>query len=232
MGPQDAPGGAVTAAEARARDEALRPLTVALRRARVAAYNAAPSGAAEGRRRPAVMTSSKTCPEEVRHQSCVAVVTASCCPSRPGRPDRAAAGGAAAERADVVAGAQSGRGRAWASPSVRSCDQLADHRDERRVGAGRRGAGEGQPELARRSRLASLSRSQITSTWSLTKPTGNTTTAVSPRRGERAEVVVDVRLQPRHRRRSAAALPHEVERPPGRDRGRRPRRRGPRSCAS
>ena len=40
---QDAPGGAVTGAEARARDDALRPLAVALRRARVAAYNAVPS---------------------------------------------------------------------------------------------------------------------------------------------------------------------------------------------
>ncbi|HEX6755541.1 MAG TPA: hypothetical protein VF109_06310, partial [Mycobacteriales bacterium] len=40
---QDAPGGSVNVAEARARDEALRPLAVALRRARVAAYNAVPS---------------------------------------------------------------------------------------------------------------------------------------------------------------------------------------------
>jgi len=39
----DAPGGAVTAGEARARDDALRPLAVAVRRARVAAYNAVPS---------------------------------------------------------------------------------------------------------------------------------------------------------------------------------------------
>jgi hypothetical protein len=39
----DAPGGAVTGAEARARDEALRPLATALRRARLAAYNAVPS---------------------------------------------------------------------------------------------------------------------------------------------------------------------------------------------
>jgi hypothetical protein len=39
----DAPGGSVTAAEARARDEALRPLAAAVRRARVAAYNAVPS---------------------------------------------------------------------------------------------------------------------------------------------------------------------------------------------
>jgi hypothetical protein len=40
---QDAPGGAVTALEARARDEALKPVAVAVRRARVAAYNAVPS---------------------------------------------------------------------------------------------------------------------------------------------------------------------------------------------
>lgn len=39
----DAPGGSVTAVEARARDEALRPLATALRRARLAAYNAVPS---------------------------------------------------------------------------------------------------------------------------------------------------------------------------------------------
>jgi len=39
----DAPGGAVTGAEARARDDALRPLATALRRARIAAYNAVPS---------------------------------------------------------------------------------------------------------------------------------------------------------------------------------------------
>jgi hypothetical protein len=39
----DAPGGAVTGADARARDEALRPLATALRRARLAAYNAVPS---------------------------------------------------------------------------------------------------------------------------------------------------------------------------------------------
>ena len=39
----DAPGGSVTSAEARARDEALRPLRTAVRRARVAAYNAVPS---------------------------------------------------------------------------------------------------------------------------------------------------------------------------------------------
>jgi hypothetical protein len=36
----DAPGGAVTAGQARARDEALRPLRTAVRRARLAAYNA------------------------------------------------------------------------------------------------------------------------------------------------------------------------------------------------
>ena len=39
----DAPGGSVTGAEARARDEALRPLHTAVRRARLAAYNAVPS---------------------------------------------------------------------------------------------------------------------------------------------------------------------------------------------
>ena len=39
----DAPGGSVTSAEARARDEALRPLHTAVRRARLAAYNAVPS---------------------------------------------------------------------------------------------------------------------------------------------------------------------------------------------
>jgi hypothetical protein len=39
----DAPGGAVTAADARARDDALRPLSTAVRRARAAAYNAVPS---------------------------------------------------------------------------------------------------------------------------------------------------------------------------------------------
>jgi hypothetical protein len=39
----DAPGGSVTGAEARARDEALRPLRTAVRRARLAAYNAVPS---------------------------------------------------------------------------------------------------------------------------------------------------------------------------------------------
>jgi hypothetical protein len=38
-----APGGAATGAEARARDEALRPLRTAVRRARLAAYNAVPS---------------------------------------------------------------------------------------------------------------------------------------------------------------------------------------------
>ena len=38
-----APGGAVTGAEARARDDALRPLATAVRRARQAAYNAVPS---------------------------------------------------------------------------------------------------------------------------------------------------------------------------------------------
>jgi hypothetical protein len=36
----DSPGGAVNGAEARARDEALRPLATAVRRARQAAYNA------------------------------------------------------------------------------------------------------------------------------------------------------------------------------------------------
>ncbi|HST64541.1 MAG TPA: hypothetical protein VLM05_05075 [Mycobacteriales bacterium] len=39
----DAPGGAVTGTEARARDDALRPLAAAVRRARLAAYNAVPS---------------------------------------------------------------------------------------------------------------------------------------------------------------------------------------------
>jgi len=39
----DAPGGAVNGAEARARDQALRPLATAVRRARQAAYNAVPS---------------------------------------------------------------------------------------------------------------------------------------------------------------------------------------------
>ena len=39
----DAPGGAVNGAEARARDAALRPLATAVRRARLAAYNAVPS---------------------------------------------------------------------------------------------------------------------------------------------------------------------------------------------
>ncbi len=39
----DAPGGSVTGAEARARDDALRPLETVLRRARLAAYNAVPS---------------------------------------------------------------------------------------------------------------------------------------------------------------------------------------------
>lgn len=39
----DAPGGSVNSAEARARDEALRPLRTAVRRARLAAYNAVPS---------------------------------------------------------------------------------------------------------------------------------------------------------------------------------------------
>ena len=39
----DSPGGAVTGAEARARDDALRPLATAVRRARQAAYNAVPS---------------------------------------------------------------------------------------------------------------------------------------------------------------------------------------------
>jgi hypothetical protein len=39
----DAPGGAVTGAEARSRDDALRPLATAVRRARQAAYNAVPS---------------------------------------------------------------------------------------------------------------------------------------------------------------------------------------------
>ena len=39
----DAPGGAVNGTEARARDEALRPLATAVRRARQAAYNAVPS---------------------------------------------------------------------------------------------------------------------------------------------------------------------------------------------
>lgn len=39
----DSPGGAVTGAEARARDEAVRPLATAVRRARLAAYNAVPS---------------------------------------------------------------------------------------------------------------------------------------------------------------------------------------------
>ncbi|HEX5494630.1 MAG TPA: hypothetical protein VFX70_08680 [Mycobacteriales bacterium] len=38
----DAPGGAVTGAQARARDEALRPLRTAVRRARLAAYNDGP----------------------------------------------------------------------------------------------------------------------------------------------------------------------------------------------
>jgi hypothetical protein len=37
------PGGSVTGAGARARDEALRPLHTAVRRARLAAYNAVPS---------------------------------------------------------------------------------------------------------------------------------------------------------------------------------------------
>ena len=39
----DAPGGAVNGAEARARDDALRPLATVVRRARQAAYNAVPS---------------------------------------------------------------------------------------------------------------------------------------------------------------------------------------------
>jgi hypothetical protein len=39
----DAPGGAVTGAEARARADALRPLATAVRRARQTAYNAVPS---------------------------------------------------------------------------------------------------------------------------------------------------------------------------------------------
>jgi hypothetical protein len=39
----DAPGGAVNVTEARARDAALRPLATAVRRARLAAYNAVPS---------------------------------------------------------------------------------------------------------------------------------------------------------------------------------------------
>jgi hypothetical protein len=39
----DSPGGAVNGAEARARDDALRPLATAVRRARLAAYNAVPS---------------------------------------------------------------------------------------------------------------------------------------------------------------------------------------------
>jgi hypothetical protein len=39
----DAPGGAVTGAEARARDDAIHPLATAIRRARQAAYNAVPS---------------------------------------------------------------------------------------------------------------------------------------------------------------------------------------------
>jgi hypothetical protein len=39
----DAPGGSVTSAETRARDEALRPVATAVRRARLAAYNAVPS---------------------------------------------------------------------------------------------------------------------------------------------------------------------------------------------
>lgn len=39
----DAPGGAVSGAQARARAEALRPLRTAVRRARLAAYNAAPA---------------------------------------------------------------------------------------------------------------------------------------------------------------------------------------------
>jgi hypothetical protein len=43
MAGADAPGGAVNAAEARARDAALRPLSTAVRRARLAAYNAVPS---------------------------------------------------------------------------------------------------------------------------------------------------------------------------------------------
>ncbi|CAA9285917.1 MAG: hypothetical protein AVDCRST_MAG41-3975, partial [uncultured Corynebacteriales bacterium] len=39
----DAPGGAVNGTEARARAAALRPLVTAVRRARLAAYNAVPS---------------------------------------------------------------------------------------------------------------------------------------------------------------------------------------------
>ena len=41
----------------------------------------------------------------------------------------------------------------------------------------------------------------MTSMWSETKPTGTITTAGTPVAGERLEVVVDVRLQPRHVRR-------------------------------
>ena len=75
--------------------------------------------------------------------------------------------------------------------------------------------------------FASLSRSQITSRWSLMKPDREEDDGRLPRRRQRPEVVVDVGLQPRHRRRAAAALPHQVERPAGRDLGDDPLARRP-----
>ena len=91
-------------------------------------------------------------------------------------------------------------------------DELADHRANRGVGPGALARANGRPSDAAVS-AASTSRSCTTSMWSLTKPTGTTTTAEGGRLalGQRRQVVVHVRLKPGHARRPAAALEDEVE---------------------
>ena len=78
---------------------------------------------------------------------------------------------------------------------------------------GRRRASARAPRTARARRpvsVASLSRSQSTSMWSLTKPSGTITTARMPRAGSIGDDVVDVGLQPGHARRPAAGLVDEL----------------------
>ena len=100
----------------------------------------------------------------------------------------AGAGQAAVRRADVVARPEAADGAPLGVRLEPLLDQLADHRHERRMRSRARRRARVQAELGR-GLAASTSRSNSTSRWSETKPTGETTTSVDAARGDGAQVV-------------------------------------------
>ena len=126
--------------------------------------------------------------------------------------------GPGTERADHRLGRVPTAGQCGAL--LEQVDQAADELLARPDG---RGPGHRQADLGG-GRRASVSRSCTTSMWSETKPTGTSDDRADPGGGQRAQVVVDVRLQPGLAGRTRARAVDEVPRvaatgrrpPPGR----------------